>query len=154
MSDSREIISLVRFPFLKTVLIDGHKHWTHLKHIGEAGIQSGAQIWRQYNAEHFPNPSNVYTPFSRPWLDTFQTFYDESIDGSIKARALLSFVYAKKCTRRILYGMHPPKKTVDTDPSTIENIEASNISETFYENGDGYVCGKENASSIWARGHC
>uniref|UniRef100_A0A182N590 Tubulin alpha chain n=1 Tax=Anopheles dirus TaxID=7168 RepID=A0A182N590_9DIPT len=102
-------------------------------HIGQAGIQIGEAIWKQYGLEHGIGKDGQRIERSEDGRDTrFQqcpTFYSENGEGRYVPRAIF----------------------IDTEPMVIDQLQASEIGALF--NPDYLVRGKEDAANNYARGY-
>jgi tubulin alpha len=94
--------------------------------VGQAGIQLGSEIWRQYNAEHNIKPDGTKEDKSDK---TFLTFYEETGAGQYVPRNLF----------------------VDLESNVIDDVKSSEIAKMFHP--DFMVHGKEDAANNFARGH-
>jgi tubulin alpha len=94
--------------------------------VGQAGVQLGSEIWRQYNAEH-----GIGADGKRDGKDdkSFLTFYEETGAGQFVPRNLFT----------------------DLESNVIDDIKSSEIAGMFHP--DFLVAGIEDAANNFARGH-
>ena len=99
--------------------------------VGQAGIQLGMEIWRQYNAEHGigDDGKRDTDSVSDPDDSSFLTFYEETAAGQFVPRNLF----------------------VDLEPNVIDDVKRSDMAGLFYPHF--MVHGKEDAANNFARGH-
>ena len=100
--------------------------------VGQAGVQLGLEIWRQYNAEHSIALDGTEMASSAGASSTesgFRHFYEETEEKIFKPRNLF----------------------IDTDPDTISDIEGSDMAALFKL--EDQVSGREDAGNVFARGH-
>jgi len=96
--------------------------------VGQAGIQLGQAVWRQYNGEHSIDDSGKR--INKEDKDTsFLVFYEETGSGQ--------FV--------------PRNVSVDLEPNVIDDVKNSEIASMFHP--EFLLAGKEDAANNFARGH-
>jgi tubulin alpha len=96
--------------------------------VGQAGVQLGAEVWRQYCAEHSIKHDGTRDE-ETTGEPSFLTFFEETGAGQFVPRNLF----------------------VDLEPNVIDDIKASDIAKMFHP--DFLVHGKEDAANNFARGH-
>lgn len=98
--------------------------------VGQAGVQLGSEIWRQYCAEHAIGLDGT-APASADGEKTpsFATFFEETGAGQYVPRNLF----------------------VDLESNVIDDVRSSDIAKMFHP--DFLVYGKEDAANCFARGH-
>ena len=95
--------------------------------VGQAGIQLGNAVWRQYNREHGIKENGTLKDDEADKY--FTTFYDESGSGQFVPRNL----------------------TVDLEPTVVDDVRTGAFSQLFHP--DYLLNGKEDAANNFARGH-
>jgi len=101
--------------------------------VGQAGIQMGNSVWRQYSAEHSIKADGTL------WVDPnkeakekdkyFTTFYEETGTGQYVPRNI----------------------TVDLEPTVVDDVRAGIFAQMFHP--EFLINGKEDAANNFARGH-
>jgi len=95
--------------------------------VGQAGIQLGQAIWRQYIAEH--NIDNGGKRVGDTKDVTFKCFFEETGSGQFVPRNI----------------------SVDLEPNVIDDVKNSKMAAMF--NSEFLLAGKEDAANNFARGH-
>ena len=94
--------------------------------VGQAGVQLGQEVWRQYCAEHQINPNGTRDSEEDA---TFLTFFEETGSGQFVPRNMF----------------------VDLEPNVIDDVRNSLEAKMFHP--DFLINGKEDAANNFARGH-
>eukprot|EP01083_Nonionella_stella_P018533 51615_1 len=94
--------------------------------VGQAGVQLGQEVWRQYCAEHQIKADGTRDGDEDP---SFLTFYEETSAGQFVPRNLF----------------------VDLEANVIDEVRNSPEGAMFHP--DFLVNGKEDAANNFARGH-
>ena len=94
--------------------------------VGQAGVQLGQEVWRQYCAEHQIKPSGTRDTDEDA---TFLTFFEETGSGQFVPRNMF----------------------VDLEPNVIDDVRNSLEAKMFHP--DFLINGKEDAANNFARGH-
>jgi tubulin alpha len=101
--------------------------------VGQAGIQMGNSVWRQYSAEHNIKPDGtLYVPDDADPKASdkyFTTFYEETGTGQYVPRNI----------------------TVDLEPTVVDDVRAGIFAQMFHP--EFLINGKEDAANNFARGH-
>jgi len=96
--------------------------------VGQAGIQLGNSVWKQYSTEHkIKNDGTQETDASDDKY--FMTFYEETGTGQYVPRNI----------------------TVDLEPSVVDDIRTGDYAQMFHP--EFLLNGKEDAANNFARGH-
>merc|ERR1712038_1820019 len=96
--------------------------------VGQAGIQLGNSVWRQYSAEHKIKPDGqLLNPEVKDKY--FTTFYEETGTGQYVPRNI----------------------TVDLEPTVVDDVRAGIFAQMFHP--EFLINGKEDAANNFARGH-
>jgi tubulin alpha len=96
--------------------------------VGQAGIQMGQAVWRQYNAEHLIDGAGKRDA-GAPADTNFKVFYEEAGSGQFVPRNI----------------------SVDLEPNVIDDVRNSDIASMFHP--EFLLAGKEDAANNFARGH-
>jgi len=101
--------------------------------VGQAGIQLGNSIWRQYSAEHLICADGTRAESAKDNMDPsdkyFTTFYEETGTGQFVPRNI----------------------TVDLEPTVVDDVRAGIYAQMFHP--EFLINGKEDAANNFARGH-
>jgi len=96
--------------------------------VGQAGIQLGNSVWRQYSAEHLIKPDGqLVDPNMKDKY--FTTFYEETGTGQYVPRNI----------------------TVDLEPTVVDDVRTGIFGQMFHP--EFLLNGKEDAANNFARGH-
>jgi len=96
--------------------------------VGQAGIQLGNSVWRQYSAEHKIKPDGqLCDPKAKDKY--FTTFYEETGTGQYVPRNI----------------------TVDLEPTVVDDVRTGIFGQMFHP--EFLLNGKEDAANNFARGH-
>jgi tubulin alpha len=98
--------------------------------VGQAGIQIGNSVWRQYSAEHQIKPDGHLIGKKEDRKDLyFTTFFEETGTGQYVPRNI----------------------TVDLEPSVVDDVRTGIFAQMFHP--EFLLNGKEDAANNFARGH-
>ncbi|XP_035900680.1 tubulin alpha-8 chain-like isoform X1 [Anopheles stephensi] len=110
-----------------------HNRETLSIHIGQAGVQIGEAIWKQYGLEHGIGKNGQRIASEKDCSDAgfceCPTFYSDNGEGRYVPRAIF----------------------IDTEPMVIDQLQMSDIGELF--NPEYLIRGKEDAANNYARGY-
>jgi len=95
--------------------------------VGQAGIQLGNAVWRQYTAEHNINKDGTLKNEAKDMY--FTTFFEETGTGQFVPRQI----------------------TVDLEPTVVDDIRTGDYAQMFHP--EFLLNGKEDAANNFARGH-
>jgi len=95
--------------------------------VGQAGIQLGNAVWKQYCAEHGIKPDGSLKDAEADKY--FTTFYEETGTGQFVPRNI----------------------TVDLEPTVVDDVRTGDYSQMFHP--EFLLNGKEDAANNFARGH-
>ncbi|XP_067654497.1 tubulin alpha-1A chain-like [Haliotis asinina] len=100
-------------------------------HVGQAGVQIGNACWELYCLEHGIQPDGQMSSAksSAGGDDSFKSFFSENKNGKHFPRAVF----------------------VDLDPTIVDEIRIGTFSQLFHP--EQLITGKDDAASIYARGH-
>ena len=94
--------------------------------VGQAGVQMGQEVWRQYCAEHQIKADGTRDIDEDP---SFLTFFEEAGTGQFVPRNMF----------------------VDLEPNVVDDVRNSAEAKMFHP--DFLISGKEDAANNFARGH-
>jgi len=97
--------------------------------VGQAGIQLGNAVWKQYCSEHSIKTDGTLEADAKDESKYFTTFFEETGTGQYVPRNI----------------------TVDLEPTVVDDVRAGNYSQMFHP--EFLLNGKEDAANNFARGH-
>jgi len=97
--------------------------------VGQAGIQLGNAVWKQYCCEHSIKNDGTLANESDGASKYFTTFYEETGTGQYVPRNI----------------------TVDLEPTVVDDVRTGDYSQMFHP--EFLLNGKEDAANNFARGH-
>ena len=97
--------------------------------VGQAGIQLGNAVWKQYCAEHKINKDGTLDDDNKDETKYFTTFYEETGAGQFVPRNI----------------------TVDLEPTVVDDVRTGDYAQMFHP--EFLLNGKEDAANNFARGH-
>jgi len=104
--------------------------------VGQAGIQLGNSVWKQYCAEHDIEPNG-----------TLKAKAEVSDDAKKDAAKYFTTFFEETGT-----GQYVPRNiTVDLEPSVVDDVRTGDYSQMFHP--EFLLNGKEDAANNFARGH-
>jgi len=97
--------------------------------VGQAGIQVGNAVWKQYCAEHKIQPNGTIDEADKGEDTYFTTFFEETGAGQFVPRNI----------------------TVDLEPTVVDDVRTGDYAQMFHP--EFLLNGKEDAANNFARGH-
>jgi len=97
--------------------------------VGQAGIQLGNAVWKQYCAEHKIKPDGTIDESDKGEDLYFTTFFEETGAGQFVPRNI----------------------TVDLEPTVVDDVRTGDYAQMFHP--EFLLNGKEDAANNFARGH-